>query len=235
MVATKTKTKAPRRRPKADIVAAVKALAPFPGVLIAVVDGDKVTVRVAGKRLSRRQAGLTIASRLVEIESVLDEFAPSARVPITEEEDRTLAAGGAKDRKQGEMAADNARVRAAALYSQLLRQSYSTAQAAEVLGVNTSRIRQRLSSIPPTLYGIRAGKEWRIPRFQFQEHALVPGLDVVLQRLPTSLHPVAVYNWFTTPQGDLCDDGDADLCFSPIEWLQEGRPPRTVAELAAGL
>src|SRR5439155_19546177 len=117
-------------------------------------------------------------------------------------------------------------------YADLLRDSYSAEQAARILSVNPSRIRQRLTATPRTLYGIKHGKSWRIPRFQFRQRRLVPGIEMVVSRLAENLHPVAVHRWFTCPNQDLTV---AERPVSPLQWLQSGNPPRAVADLAAEL
>lgn len=206
-------------------------------IVIAVADDDTVAIRtikraVAGR--SREVLARDLATRIAEIEAALEEFEPRMRAPLTAEEAKVLVRGGAKVVAQGTTLEEDTRVRAAAAYSGLLRESYSTAEAANLLDVNTSRIRQRLSSQPPTLYGIRRGREWRIPKFQFSGKQLITGIDEVIGELPATLHPVAVHNWFTLRNTDLYDDSE-DLSFSPLEWLRAGRSPKPVAELAAGL
>ena len=60
----------------------------------------------------------------------------------------------------------------------LVRSSFTTEEAAKVLRMSTSRIRQSLSSRHRTLYGIKEGLEWRIPRFQFTSKGkLVRGIE----------------------------------------------------------
>jgi hypothetical protein len=113
-----------------------------------------------------------------------------------------------------------------------LHDSYTAEQAADLLGVNASRIRQRLGGPSRTLYGIKPGKEWRIPKFQFEGRRLIPGIERVVERLAAGLHPVAVYRWFLTPIPDLTVD---ETPTSPLDWLRLGNPPEVVAELAAGL
>lgn len=86
------------------------------------------------------------------------------------------------------------------------------------------------------MYGVKVGlggrRAWRLPRFQFTESGLVPGLDHVLRRLPEDLHPVALYRWLTTPHPDLVVD---DEPATPFEWLTAGHDPEAAAELAAEL
>jgi hypothetical protein len=116
-------------------------------------------------------------------------------------------------------------------YNELLTKSLSTAQAAKRLKVNASRIRQRLTAKPPQLYGIRQGQQWRLPRFQFGSRGLIPGIDTVIERLP-QMDPVAVDTWFSKPNVDLVHAGRN---ISPINWLAQGLPPETVADLAEDL
>jgi excisionase family DNA binding protein len=123
--------------------------------------------------------------------------------------------------------------RAAFEYAVLRTTSLTTQEAAERLGVNDSRVRQRLGD--RALYGIKAGDEWRLPAFQFSQAGLVPGIDRVLPRLPQSLNPVAVFRWFQTPNPDLEETEGQGRVLTPLQWLQIGNDPDVVAELAAGL
>lgn len=123
----------------------------------------------------------------------------------------------------------------AADYAALLKTALTTAQAAERLGVDPSRIRQRLTEAPPTLFGIRVGNVWRLPRFQFDARGLVPGFDRVAAGLPVGVHPLSVYRWFTTPDPDLPADQDEEDCLSPRDWLRQGRPIGPVVEHASNL
>jgi hypothetical protein len=114
----------------------------------------------------------------------------------------------------------------------LVRGSLTIDDAARALGVTTSRLRQRLSHSRRTLYGIKQGRGWRIPRFQFEARdRLVRGIDRVLPRVRDDAHPLEVRDWFTLPHQDLVIGGGERV--SPKAWLSSGRSPETVAELAA--
>jgi hypothetical protein len=113
----------------------------------------------------------------------------------------------------------------------LARESWSLAQAAKLLRVNPSRLRQRLSSANRTLYGIKDGRAWRIPKFQFSRGKLVRGIGEVLPRIRADAHPLAVRNWFTTPHQDLVV-GASGRRITPLEWLSSGRSPADLAALA---
>ncbi len=116
----------------------------------------------------------------------------------------------------------------AAAYAALVASSLSVAEAAMRLGVDPSRIRQRLSE--RTLFGFKQRGQWRLPAFQFDATGTVPGLEVVVPRLDPGLHPVAVEQWFSLPCPDL-EIGERAV--SPLEWLRAGGSPDAVAEIAA--
>lgn len=120
----------------------------------------------------------------------------------------------------------------AAHFADLLKHSLTTQGAAKKLNVNSSRIRQRLTSSPPQLYGFRSRNEWRLPAFQFVKRGLVPNIEAVITRLPSDMDPVAVDRWFRAPNVDLVHEGKK---LSPIAWLSQGLPAAAAAELAEDL
>ena len=112
------------------------------------------------------------------------------------------------------------------LYRRLVADSLTTSEAAEVLSVGASRIRQRVTD--RTLFTIRAQKGTRFPIFQFVEGGELPGWVVVAPHFPHDAHAVAVANFLHTPHVDLDVGGES---VSPYVWLAEGREPERVAEL----
>jgi hypothetical protein len=120
-------------------------------------------------------------------------------------------------------------------WHKLVQTSYTTAQAAKLMRVKDSRIRQRLGGPRPSLFGFRHGKTWLIPRFQIEDRQVVRGLDLVVNQIDPSLHPVSVARWFQTPNPDLVNPTDDERLMSPIDWLRTGGAPETAAELAATL
>lgn len=156
---------------------------------------------------------------------------PASELPLNER--KRLEKGGLRfgRRPRG---ARNPVVRAAAEYAALLGSSLSVGEAARHLGVNPSRVRQRLAGSRPTLYGIKRDNEWYVPRFQLSEDGAVPGIGAVIAELDRELHPVAVLRWFTAPNPDLePEEGASGL--SPLEWLRAGYDPAAVARIAADL
>jgi len=116
-------------------------------------------------------------------------------------------------------------------FADLVATGYFVAEVAGLLHVTDVRIRQRLTA-ERTLYGIKHGHTWRIPRFQFSEGQLVPGFDKLARVLPLDVNPVAVYRWFTLPNSDLMVDGREQ---SPRAWLLEGGDSDKVVAIAAAL
>lgn len=117
-------------------------------------------------------------------------------------------------------------------YMALIETSLSTAQAAAMLGVDVSRIRQRIRE--RSLFGLEYEGEWRLPRFQFERRKVLPGLAVVLAALPAELNPLDVATWFLEPNIDLEADDDV-ASVSPRAWLLQGGSPSTLAQLARHL
>jgi hypothetical protein len=210
-------------------------------VLIAIADGDTVALRrlkIPARPAPGPGALADAARRLAEIEVVAAALArahpegPAPPAPLTGAEERLLAAGGLE---AAPLAADEAHLvyRGAAEFAGLLADAYTVEEVARLLSVNTSRVRQRLTGSPRTLYGIKTEKGWRIPRFQFHRRRLVPGIERVIARLAGDVHPVAVYRWISSPSPDLTIAGHRRL--SPRDWLRLGNAPDVVATLAADL
>ncbi len=128
-------------------------------------------------------------------------------------------------------------VQTAAELAALLRESLSTAEAARRLGVDPSRIRQRLTASPPSLYGVRLESGWVVPLFQLEGNKTLPGLADVVARLDSELHPVAVQRWFLLENPDLVLErkGKEPRTLSPRDWLHLGLPVEPVADLAGNL
>jgi hypothetical protein len=119
-----------------------------------------------------------------------------------------------------------------AQYMALLEDSLSAADAAKLLKVDVSRVRQRLRD--RSLFGMEYEGSWRLPRFQFDGRHVIPGLAPVLRALPTDLFPLDVVDWFLLPDSDLQLDSDA-VALSPRDWLLSGRPVETVVSLGRDL
>ena len=123
-------------------------------------------------------------------------------------------------------------LRSQAQYMALLEESLSTAEAAKLLQVDVTRVRQRLRE--RSLYGLEYEGTWRLPRFQFERRLVIPGLAQVLKALPPDLFPLDVVDWFLQPEPDLQLENDA-APLSPRAWLLSGRPIDAVSKVARDL
>ncbi len=161
-------------------------------------------------------------------------YRPNPKADLTELEAEALERAGFV--LEGEELGDrDPLARTIAEYAAILRTGLTTSAMAQRLGVEGSRVRQRLTSQPPSLYGIRLESEWRLPEFQLDGDRLLPGLGEVVANLDRELHPVTVFRWFTGPHPDLVNDIEGAGNLSPRDWLRLGFPPKRVAELAAEL
>jgi hypothetical protein len=120
--------------------------------------------------------------------------------------------GGGLEVFDGAVSGDDPITRASAAYSALLATAFSIKEVAQALQRNESRVRQRL--LQRTIYGIRRGRGWLLPRFQFQvekkgsDHVVtgvVPDIQQVFPLLDPELHPVSVWRWFTSPSMELVE------------------------------
>jgi hypothetical protein len=125
--------------------------------------------------------------------------------------------------------------------------SLSLNEAAAALGVSTSRIRQKLGA-ERTLYGVKLGRTWRVPLFQFeppkegtkkggkrtQPRKLVHNIEKVMPTVNRELSALSVRRFFQSENSDLVV-GDEETPVSPLAWLSAGNPPDPVVAIAAEL
>ncbi|MFD9665816.1 DNA-binding protein [Rhodococcus sp. NPDC059968] len=119
---------------------------------------------------------------------------------------------------------------AAAEREQRMRELTATArtveEAARLLGVSTSRIRQRAGA--GSVWAIKVGNKLLLPAVQFTGEAMVPNLDRLLTMLPDGLHPLALERALTDPRADLMLDGGP---VSVIGWLTSGGDVESAQEI----
>lgn len=183
-------------------------------------------------RLSDEQLGAMVREAIQEQVRATGAFVADPERELAPAEAGALRRAGF-DLEPRDPGAEDPIARTAAEYSALVATGLTAGEAAGLLGIDDSRVRQRLAE--RTLYGIKAGNSWRIPRFQFDGGRVLPGIERVVPRLDPELHPVAVYRWFTTPDPDLVVDDEEERALSPRDWLRTGRDASVVAELAAEL
>ena len=150
---------------------------------------------------------------------------------LTASEESALARGGVEPVSEEDVAVVQAR--AASAFQELRDSSLTVDEAAVRLGVNPSRIRQRLAA--RSLYGLKDGNTWLLPAFQFVSSGLVPGVGVVVRTMPPDIGPLAAARWFTSPNPDLCARDEDERPLTPLQWLLGGKPPEAAVELAAAL
>lgn len=106
----------------------------------------------------------------------------------------------------------------------------SVNQAADRVGVDTSRIRHRIGS--GRLIGWKDRGGWRLPAWQFTDTDVLPGLEIVLAAMPDDQPALVLANFMTTPQDDFELN---DRPVSPRDWLMAGGSPQRVAALASAI
>lgn len=114
--------------------------------------------------------------------------------------------------------------------AELVSRSVTVTETAKRLGVDPSRVRQRIYA--KSLYAFKHRGGWLVPAFQLRRRKLVPGLAAAVSALSPALHPVAVSRWFTTANPDLVVD---DAPVPPIDWLAAGGAGEIVASLAGSI
>ena len=191
------------------------------------------TLQRIGVRISADELDAMMARVLAEMIPRPLPLIPRSQLSKADAE--ALERGGLSLEPLEEIGSDDPLMRTAALYASLLASSLTVTQAARVLGVSTGRVRQELYG--NLLYGIKDVGGWRLPRWQFDDDVatLLPGVRRVLPHLDRGIPPVAVYQWFTSPDVDLTIDDNAEMMLSPRDWLRSGRSPEAVAELARAL
>ncbi|HWL42080.1 MAG TPA: hypothetical protein VNQ73_03985 [Ilumatobacter sp.] len=169
--------------------------------------------------------GRTIDEALGWLEDAFARSAPTVAEPgrdVTAGDLRTLAELGA-DLTPLRPAEADAAADSTTTYLALLAEGLHVTEAAELLGVTPSRVRQLLAE--RRLYGIRPGaRAWVLPRWQFTDDRVVPGLDKVLPAIPTDAHPLAVTSFMLGPHPELADQ-------SPWAWLLGGGSAEAVLNL----
>lgn len=164
--------------------------------------------------------------------------------PVSLDPERTLTSGELEALKQVGMAptratADRAeKARKDSLYAffHIFRTSLPTSAVASMLGVNPSRIRQRIKE--RTLLALSDGGESRFPAVQFHSNAELPGLRIALPALPAGISTLEAVAWLSTPSVDLAGlDADDEVrpAISPRDYLLQTGDGTRVAELAGWL
>jgi hypothetical protein len=168
-------------------------------------------------------SSLTSDDRLRIVEKVLGDAGFASILPsltaasgLPESEAKALAAVGLRKNRHARAQADSARARYALSFIDLYRQADTPNAVAHRLGLDPSRIRQRVRN--HTLLSIEWNGDKRIPRFQFEGDIEVPGVAKLVAASHSKMTPLAFAMWFTTSSPDLTMDDDGTP-LSPREWL----------------
>ena len=158
-------------------------------------------------------------------------FGATAASELTEAEQAALHGVGLdlEDRPNADPLANTA-----AEFAALIESSLTTSEVGKRLGFGAGRVRQMVAD--HSLYSILLEGRRYVPIFQFlnpKATRLVPNIGLVNRTLDPSLHPVAVFHWYTHPNPDLYLNDDADVTVSPLDWLKAGYPVASVTKLAA--
>ena len=161
---------------------------------------------------------------------VLDPPVPAEQAPLSQGARDVLADhGGIAAAPAGRVAHQRAMTVARTGLQTAL--ALTTAQVAQRLGIDVTRVRHRLRD--RALYALpTTGRGRRFPSWQFVDGQVLPHLAAVLRSLPADLHPLEVEGFFTRPMDDLELEGAA---VSPSRWLLAGGDPAPVARAARAL
>jgi len=162
---------------------------------------------------------------------------PLYRVPpsshdISENELAVLKEGGFPKVADDASLSDNMAIVAGEV-GVMIAGALSQRQAAQLMGVDESRIRQRISQ--GTLYAIMGDNNKKVlPRFQFTDTGILPGLEKVLPVINKDVHPMAVQRFFVTTSEDLYSS-ELNAKLSPRDWLLSGHSPDPLQRMVADL
>lgn len=182
--------------------------------------------------LARHNVGISGAEFLAELDADLSRVTDPAAAPLSAAEVSFLRehAGSAAREvldTDPDVLVREARRAEVTRMAELVAGSLGIAEAALLLGVDRSRVSQRLSA--GSLWSFRLGRGRRLPRWQFTaDGGILPGLDVVVAAIPAELSPESVAGFMNTPQLEL--EGR-----TPTVHLAGGGDPGPVADLVAGL
>lgn len=180
--------------------------------------------------LAKHHVGLSTDEVLAELDSAFTAVPGADTAPLSAAEIEFLRRdSGAAATIDGWSAAQERRSRsrnAVRELAQTLAGSITIKEAAAILGVDRSRVSRRITGNTLWAFDLRGTR--RIPRWQFLDDGLLPGLDLIVPAVPPGTSPAVLGAFMHTAQPDF--DGR-----TPIDYLTAGGDPTLVAGFVADL
>lgn len=192
---------------------------------------DRITMGFLTERGLKNATPETLNNAL---RAVLKGMTPTvyddATTGLTEREQDVLRAGGLRLAEDFD---EDPVTTTVAKYAAIVSRSHSAKEVGERLGTTSGRVRQMIAD--RSLYSFLIDNGRHVPAFQFARKGLVPNIAQVNRELDPGAHPVAVYNWYHTPNPDLFVEDHPNSAFTPLDWLNAGYDPGRLAPLAKQL
>lgn len=192
-------------------------------------DENVIREALKDKRLAKLAMSALSATALILKEA--DKVGAAAPEPLSNDERALFAQFGVDTSRTvpvEEMLVNDPAIGGMRHYVRMLSDAVPLSEAARRIGVDPSRLRQRIKE--GTILGIHrpGGRQWFIPSFQLTDEGEIPHLSRVLSAAHRHLSALSVYRAFTLPNEEL--EG-----VSAREWLISGGDPAPVERLVAGL
>ena len=180
--------------------------------------------------LAKHHLDLTSDEVLAELDSAFTAVPGADAAPLSAAELEFLRRdGGAASAIDGWSATQERQTRsrnAVRELAQALSESVTIKEVAAILGVDRSRVSRRITGNTLWAFDLRGTR--RIPRWQFLDGSLLPGLDTVVPAVPPGTTPAVLGAFMHTAQPDFDDR-------TPIDYLAAGGDPTVVAGFLADL
>ena len=141
----------------------------------------------------------------------------------------------AQFRPEGQNGCLPSRVRTALTFGALCATGFTLPETTRLLRFDEYTVSKLVKKRHLYIASATAAVPTRLPLFQFDSGGLVPNLDNVLPRLDAAMHPVGVFNWFTSPNPDLALEQTHFEPTSPRDWLLRRYSSEPVCRLATSV
>jgi predicted XRE-type DNA-binding protein len=191
------------------------------------------TVAELDRVVERHNVGLSTADVVAELDAAFGAVTCGGSAPLSASEIAFLRANAGRHAPDVIDSWDPAAERQRQARAAIVRvahdasASMSIAEAADLLGVDRSRVSHRLTQ--GTLWAFTMGRVRRVARWQFTaEGLLLPGLPTIVAAIPDDITPAALDAFMRAPLAELGE-------MTPLEYLTAGGNPAPVAEFLAAL